>query len=243
MMRLVALACVLSLALAGCGKPIQTNIVPIKDPASYASAYSKDGFQIAFELLSPEQQIEQFNIDMTDADVVPIRIIVRNDSQNEFYIKAEQVFGKTANADLYPAYRLDQTIQRVRESEVGKAMASGAIAGVLVGAAVGAAAGAAIGGAVDGGSGAATGAAIGGATGGTVGGVSGAAGYADSVSRQIAVELRKVDWGNKVVYPGHIEHGFLFLKPGVPYESLEVLIYNVNERKNERVAISLPPRS
>lgn len=239
-MRAVSLACALSLILAGCGKPIQTNIVPIKDPSSYASAYSQDGLQIAFEMLSPEQQVEQFNIDMTDADVVPIRIIVRNDSQNEFYIKAEQVYGKTANGDLYPAYQLDQTIQRVRGSEVGKAMATGAIAGVLIGAAAGAAAGAAIGGAVDGGSGAAAGAAIGGATGGTVGGASGAVGYADSVSRQIAIELRKVDWGGKVVYPGHIEHGFIFMKPGVAYEALEVLIYNVNERRNDRVAIALP---
>src|SRR3546814_2796351 len=138
---------------------------------------------------------------MTDADVVPLRIGVRNDSQNEFYIKAEQFFGRSPNGDLYPAYRLDQTISRVRESEVGKAMASGAVAGVVVGAAIGAAAGAAIGGAIDGGSGAAQGAAIGAATGGTAGGVSGAIGYADNVSRQIAVELRKIDWGNRVVYP------------------------------------------
>jgi outer membrane lipoprotein SlyB len=239
MIRTLVMICASALILTACGKPLQTNIVPIKNPMGYASALEKDGLQIGFDTLSPSDQVEQFNVDMTNADVVPIRVVVRNDSQDEFYIKAEQIFGRTSNADLYPAYRLDQTIERIRQSEVGKAMASGAVAGVLVGAAIGAAAGAAIGGAVDGSSGAGQGAALGAATGGTAGGISGAVGYADAVSRQIAVELRKVDWGNRVVYPGHIEHGFLFMKPGVAYEAIEVLIYNVNQRKNERIAVSL----
>jgi hypothetical protein len=237
--RALVMICAVVSMLTACGKPLQTNIVPIKNPIGYASFYEKDGLQVGFDMLSPSDQVEQFNVDMTNADVMPIRVVVRNDSGDEFYIQAEQVFGRTSNADLYPAYRLDQTIDRIRQSEVGKAMASGAVAGILVGAVVGAAAGAAIGGAADGGSGAGQGAAIGAATVGTAGGVTGAVSNADAVSRQIASELRKIDWGNRVVYPGHIEHGFLFLKAGVAYEAVEVLIYNVNRRKYERIAVSL----
>lgn len=237
--RVTAALCALPLAVAACGPPLQTNIVPIKSPMSYAASYSQDGLQIGFDFLTSAEQIEQFNVDMTEADVVPVRIVVRNDSVNEYYIQAEQIFGRTANGDLYPAYRLDQSIQRVRQSEVGKGMASGAASGVIIGALVGAAAGAAIGGAIDGGGGAGQGAALGAATAGTAGGLSGAAVGADATSRRIAKEFRKIEWGNRVVYPGHIQHGFLFMKPGVNYEALEVLLYNVNERESKRIEIDL----
>jgi len=132
-----------------------------------------------------------------------VRIVVRNDDTSEYYIQAEQIFGKTANGDLYPAYRLDQSIERIRQSELGEAMARGA------------------------------------ATVGTAGGLSGASASADATTYAIKRELRKVDWGNRVVYGGRIEHGFLFMKPGVAYEALEVLIYNVNKRENTRVSLSV----
>ena len=236
MRRRVAAACCLLLLVTACGPGFQSNITPIRSPLSYPSSHQQDSLQIGFDQLSPAEQIEHFGVDMTNADVVPIRVVVRNDGTDEFYIQAEQIFGRTANGDLYPGYRLDQSVERIRQSELGAAMARGAAAGILVGAAVGVAAGAALGAAVgDAGSGAALGA----ATGGTAGGLSGAAAGADSTSRAIKQELRKVDWGNRVIYPGRIEHGFLFLKSGVAYEALEVLIYNVNKRQNTRIAITL----
>ena len=191
--------------------------------------------QIGFHFLSIQEQKEHFGIDMSKSDVLPVRIVVRNDGEHEFYLQAEQMFGRVPNGDLYPSYRLDQSIERIRRSEVGEAMARGAIAGILIGAAVGATAGAAIGGATGGDTG--EGAAIGAATAGTAGGLSGASAGADATSYAIRKELRKVDWGNRVSYPGRIEHGFLFMKPGVPYEALEVLLYNVNRSENKRIAI------
>lgn len=235
-MRRAAAAGCIALLIVGCSPGFQSNITPIRSPTAYPASHEQDGLQIGFDLLSPAQQKEHFGVDMTDADVVPIRVVVRNDATQEYYIQAEQVFGRTANGDLYPGYRLDQSVERIRQSELGAAMARGAVAGILIGAAVGAAAGAAIGGAVGD---AGAGAALGAAAGGTSGGVSGAVSEADSTSRAIKQELRKVDWGNRVVYPGRIEHGFLFLKSGVAYEALEVLLYNVNERRNTRVAVNL----
>lgn len=235
--RVLLVACCIGTALTGCASQFQANITPIKSPMSYAASYERDGLQIGFHMLPPSKQVEHFGVDMTRADVVPIRVVVRNDSDNEFYIQAEQTFGRTPNGDLYPAYRLDQSIERIRRSEIGRAMARGAIAGILVGAAVGAAAGAAIGEAAADSAG--EGAAIGAAIAGTSGGLAGAGASADATSRAIRKELRKVDWGSRVVYPGRIEHGFLFMKPGVPYEALEVLLYNVNERASERINVSL----
>ena len=226
-----------ALGLTSCGPQFKSNITPIKSPMGYATSYELDGLQIGFDVLTAEQQTAHFGVDMTRADVVPIRIVVRNDSEDEYYIQAAQVFGRTPNGDLYPAYRLDQSIDRIRKSEVGKAMASGAVAGLIIGAAVGAAAGAAIGQATSDSAG--QGAAIGAAIGGTSAGISGAAAGADSTSRTIKSELRKVDWGNRVVYPAHIEHGFLFMKAGVAYDALEVLLYNVNKRKNTRISVTL----
>jgi len=203
---------------------------------SYASSHEQDGLQLGFEKMSPKQQVEQFGVDLTSAEVVPIRIVVRNDGKDEFYIQAGQIFGLTHSKDLYPAYRLDQAVDRIRHSQIGDAMATGAATGLLVGAVVGAAAGAAIGGSVGD---AGQGAAIGAATGGASTALTGAASGADASSRAIKKELRKVDWGDRVVYPGHTEQGFLFMKSGVQYNALEVLLYNVNKRKNTRITVSL----
>ena len=233
-----ALVTIVTVALvAACAPRFQSSITPIKSPTSYRTSHQESGLQIGFHFLSPKEQVEHFGIDMTKADVIPVRIVVRNDDTDEFYIQAEQIFGKTFDGNLYPSYRLDQSIERIRRSEVGVAMVQGAMAGILIGAVVGAAAGAAIGQATADDAG--RGAAIGATTGGTTGGLSGASASADATAHAIKKELRKVDWGNRVIYPGRIEHGFMFMKPNVSYEALEVLIYNVNERENSRVIIPI----
>ncbi len=225
--------------LFACAPQFQSNVTPIRVPTSYSSSYEKNGLQIGFEVLSPAKQIEHFGVDLTPAEVMPIRIVVRNDAEDEYYIQAGQVFGVTPAEDLYPSYRLDQTVDRIRKSQIGNAMASGAATGLLVGAAVGAAAGAAIGGSVgDAGQGAAVGAAVG----GTSGGLTGATAAMDATSRAIKKELRKVDWGDRVVYPGRTEHGFLFMKSGIQYTALEILLYDVNKRKNTRIRVPLAPQ-
>lgn len=223
--------------LGGCAPGFKSDITPIKSPSSYPTSYSKDGLQIGFHFLTVEDQKRHFGVDMSRADVVPLRVVVRNDSKNEYYIKSDQIFGRTPGGDLYPAYRLDQSVQRVRQSEIGRAMAAGAATGLIVGAAIGAAAGAAIGQATADSPG--QGAAIGAAVGGTGGGLRGAAVAADGISRAIQKELRKVDWGSRVVYPGHIIHGFIFMKPGISYEALEILLHNVNERRFQRVSVGI----
>ena len=236
-LRISVVAVLLTEFVVACSPGFQSTITPIKSPTSFRTSHQEGGLQIGFHFLSSEEQVEHFGVDMTEADIVPVRFVVRNDDASEFYIQAEQIFGKTAGGDLYPAYRLDQSIERIRRSEIGEAMARGAAAGILIGAAVGAAAGAAIGDATGGDAGA--GAAVGAATLGTAGGLSGASASVDSTTHAIKKELRNVAWGNRVVYAGRTEHGFLFMKPNVPYEALEVLIYNVNARENSRVTVQI----
>lgn len=173
----LCVACSVALALAGCGPGFQSNVTPIKNPTSYKASYQSDGFQIGFDVLTTQEQVAQFGVDMTKADVVPIRVVARNDGNDELYVQEDQIFGKTDGGDLYPAYRLDQSIDRICNSEVGKAMASGAAMGLIIGAAIGAAAGAAISSSAGGNAG--QGAAVGAAVGGTGGGLSGAAAAGD----------------------------------------------------------------
>lgn len=223
------------LLAAGCAPEFQPQITPIKDPSAYRITHSEDGLSVGFHFLSVEEQKEHFGVDMSRADVVPVRVVVRNDSRREYFLDAGQVFGRTSSGDLYPVYRLDQSIERIRRSEVGRSMAKGAAAGIAVGILVGAASGAAVGG-LSGGSGT-DGAQVGAAGGAVVGGISGAGVSADATSQAIKRELRKVDWGSRVVYPGRLEHGFLFMKPGVAYDALEVRLHNVNDDLAKRVLV------
>lgn len=219
-----------------------------------AGAYDRGGLFVAFAMLSPDEQVEQFNIVMKSAaDVTPERMVVRNDGGSVLHIRSGQVLGRTAKGATYPAYPLEQTIRRVRRSRVGKAMASGAVTGMVVRvrSTLGAAAatamdvdgGAAIAMAVGGGAATAgaagRGTTLGAATARTGGGLYGAAAGADAASRQIAQELRKVNWGRRVVRPGDTERGYLFLRPNIAYEALDVLVYNVDTGETRRLSVTL----
>ena len=233
MLSRFALVLLILLVVSGCGASFQPNVTPIHSPEEYSSSFENDGLKIGFEFLNPGKQIENFGVDLTKANIQPVRIVVLNDSIYEFHIQDDQIFGRTKEMDLYPVYRIDQTTEQVLKSEIGAATSRGAITG-LAGLIVGAAAGAVIGEAVWGD------ASEGAVVGGTIGALSGAASATDAMdttSLAIKEELRKINWGNRVIHPGQIEYGFLFFKTGPVYEALRFLIFNVNQTDSKQVII------
>lgn len=225
----LTLLCIIS--LVGCAT-FKANVTSFRSPADYPNHVNLNGLIIACEVLNtPEASKEQFNVDLNAIGVLPVRLIVKNDSQSEAEIDRSQIFGILADGSMYNTYALHQSIDRIRGSEIGKGMAAGAVAGAVVLGAAGAGIGAAAGG--DSNS-AGTGAAIG----GTVGALSGGAAGADSIAEYIHKEMWYLDWGDKAVYPGYLLNGFIFL-PKAEYQRIEIGVFNISKSKMEKVVINL----
>ncbi len=230
-MKLVYIVLLCASLVAGCAT-FQANVTSFRPPTDYANHVNLNGLVIACEVLgSPELSKRQFNVDLNAIGVLPVRLIVKNDSQTEAEIDRSQIFGVLSDGSLYNTYALHQSINKIRGSEIGKGMANGAIAGALIMGAAGAGIGAAAGG--DSNS-AGTGAAIG----GTMGALGGAAEGADSIAEYIHKEMWYLDWGDKAIYPGYLINGFIFL-PKADYQKLEIGVFNISKSKMEKVTISL----
>jgi hypothetical protein len=217
----------------------QSNVVPIKQPSAYPNHVNVDGLIVAIEPLRDVEALkQQFGVDLSNADVLPVKLIVKNEGDHEVEIDSTQIFGLLADGTMYNAYQLDQATGRIRHSEIGKEMAVGAAIGAAAGIVAGAAAGAAIGAAAGGGSDSvALGAAIGGGVGGVSGGVVGATERGDAISAKIRRELRRLDWGDRVIYPGKLIYGFLFFSRK-DYQKIDINIFDI--MTNKTTVVSLP---
>ncbi|HOX54149.1 MAG TPA: hypothetical protein PLC32_01715 [Candidatus Omnitrophota bacterium] len=190
-----------------------------------------NGAIIACETLdTAEASKKQFNIDFNAKKILPVRLIVRNSGQQDIRIISSQVFGVLADGSFYNALTLDQSLQDIGLLENVKGSARGAAVGSLVGATAGAAGGAIFG---KNSSSTATGAAIGGVAGAVIGG----AGGKESIATYLDREMQDLAWVDRVVFPGYIMNGFIFL-PKADYQKIELGILN-SANKMERVTINL----
>ena len=224
---------------SGCSSPLKTSVAAFRTPSSYHSFVRWEGLELAIDPIdTPEKSEDIFGTDMWDAAILPLHLIVRNSGSHEFEINSAQVFGIAASGEMANAYTLQQASDRVRASSIGTTAATGAIVGGIAGAAVGAA----IGAGVAGEGGAATGAAVGGAVGGTSGV---AAGTSDSITHRFRRELAEQDFGDRVIRPRHIEHGFLYMK-WAQYPKVRLLIFDITTNKREELFIPIsvvrPPK-
>lgn len=220
---------------AGCAAPLRTTVAPFRPPESYPSSTQIEGLVLAVDPVDTEEHSTRiFGTDLRSAEILPLHLIVRNTGSHEFEINAAQIFGITTGGEFAGAYTLQQASQQVRESSIGTTAATG----LAVGALAGAAAGAAIGAAAGGGEGAATGAAVGGAVGG-VGGV--AEGTSDTITHRFKRELAAHDFGDRVIAPGNIEHGFVYLK-WQPYTSIRIKVFDITTNKVHEIHLPLTIR-
>lgn len=224
------------LLLGACAAPLRTSVAPFRPPEQLSNSETVWQLVIAADVLdAPEKSSRVFGTDLATADILPIQLVVKNKGSQEYEIDAAQVFG-VAGGEYYPAFNLNQAAKRVRESSIGTTVVTQAAIGALTGAAAGAAIGAAVGGAAgDTGRGAASGAAIGGAVGGTSGA---AAGASDSYTQQFRHELAAQDFGDRVIFRGDLQQGFIYLQRQ-PYTALRVKVTNITKRQTRVVEIPL----
>lgn len=230
------LVIVLLLLGIGCAAPLKTTVAPFRLPETYPSFVRIEGLELAVDPIDTEEHSTRiFGTDLRSADVLPIHLIIKNSGSHEFEINAAQLFGISAGGEFAGAYTLHQATQRVRESSIGTTAAAGAAVGALAGAA----AGAAIGGAVGGGEGAATGAAVGGAAGGVGGAAEGTT--SDAITQRFKRELAAQDFGDRVIAPGNIEHGFVYLK-WQPYTSIRIKVFDITTNKVHETQLPISVR-
>jgi hypothetical protein len=214
--------------LAGCASPLNTDTVSFLVPSSHENHKNIEGLHIAVVPVdTKEKSDETFGTDLKAAGILPIHLIVQNDGTKEFEINHEQIFG-VANDVYTVAYTLNKAANHVRSSSIGTTAVAGAITGMVAGAAIGAGIGAGVGSTSDDTSqGAASGAIIG----GTVGTASGVgAGLSDSFTAQFKRELANLAFEDRVIYPGDIQQGFIYLKWN-PYNKIRVKVFDITENK------------
>ncbi|GIX46089.1 MAG: hypothetical protein KatS3mg131_0300 [Candidatus Tectimicrobiota bacterium] len=220
----------------GCAAPLRTSVAPFRPPTQLPNAQKIGNLVVAAEVLdTPEKSKRVFGTDLAAAGILPVQLVVENRGNQEYEIDAAQIFGVVAG-EYYPAFNLSQAAQRVRESSIGTTVVGQAVLGALAGAMAGAAIGAAAGSVTDdAGRGAAAGAAIGGAAGGTAGAAEGAS---DRYTHQFRHELAAQDFGDRVIFPGDLHQGFIYLQ-WQPYTVLRVKVTNITERTTHVVELPI----
>ena len=203
---------IIILFIFGCSAPLKTDTVSFKLPSSYVNHKSVDGLRIAvIPVDSLEESEETFGTDLKTANILPVHLVIQNSSNKEFEVNHQQIFAINPNEELTVAYNLNKTAEHVRSSSIGTTAATHAVAGALAGAAVGAGLGAAIGAAV--------------------GGTSGAgAGLSDSITFQFKRELANLSFGDRVIFQGDIQQGFIYFK-WQNYKKIRVNVFNITDNK------------
>ena len=228
---LLLATCYSLLALSGCAT-FQDRVTPIRPPADYYTHTDVGGVVIATEVLStPEQSRAQFNTDLGRIGILPVKLIVKNNSGQSVQIDRSQIFGVLNDGSMYNSYALHQSVERIRGAETAK----GAVKGAGAGAAIGAVAGAALG-AVSGGDSREVGRMAG--TMGVMGGFMGAVVGGDSIASYIPEKLHYLDWGRRNIRPGYLISGFIFL-PRADYVKLKLAILNTAEDRVSEAVIKL----
>jgi len=220
-----------------CASPLKTDTVSFGLPSTQKNYQEIEGLQIAIIPVDSVKKLDEiFGTDLKDAEVLPLQLVVENKGNKEFEINNQQIFGITQDQQLTVAYSLNKAAEHVRKSSIGTTAVTHAVAGAVAGAAVGAAIGAAAGSAAgDTSSGAATGAAVGGAVGGTAGA---SAGLSDSITIKFKKELANLEFGDRVVFPGDIQQGFVYLK-WKPYQTIRVKLFNITDNKIQQLKFNV----
>lgn len=231
-MKKMIIILLIAFLITGCAT-FKANITSFQDPSAYSNHVTLNGVIVACEILNTKEASKrQFNVDLNAIGVLPVRLIVKNDSSSEVEIDRSQIFGILPDGSMYNTFALHQSIERIRGSEIGKGMATGAVAGAVAMGALGAGIGAAAGGGDSGST------AAGAAIGGTVGALGGAAAGGDSIAEYIHKEMWYLDWGDRAIYPGYLVNAFIFL-PKASYQRLEIGVFNISKNKMEKAIINL----
>ena len=222
------------LILSACSTAYQAKPLPFKTPAAYGNAVQIDGAQVAARaFVDPDEARGAFGFDIRAAGMLPVQVVIDNQSSHTFEINSQQSFLEDLQGNLWPILNRQLAHERAtRFAKTREIFEQGAYAGFL-GAAAGSVIGAAIGIVTgdDVGSALGKGAAVGAAAGASLGGVSGYA--SDDARRSIAVDLKDKSLANRAIEPGMLALGVLFF-PGEA-ESARQLRMQISVKETHKV--------
>jgi hypothetical protein len=175
-------------------------------------------------------------LNVIEAGVLPIRLIVINTTDNEIALDPDQITG-VADSVIYRTYSPQEAVDLVVGSQVFKEAIKGSQVGPVVKSVLG---GEILVKAVKGGvsgvaSGGVTGGASGVAKGATGTGLERAQGYEKALIRLITKEYTEQSIRRQTLYPGFVADGLIFLPSYAGITELRIQAYDLNNKK----AISL----
>lgn len=214
------------------------KVAPIPLPGSIMDHVNVHNVILVAKAYLEEDQAENaFGFDIRDAGLLPVRIVIDNQSASNVKISPRQTFLIDSKEQAWPLLTAEQAYQRVGASvEIGETFLSAAKPSVLAGAA-GAVAGFAIGilAGKDVGEFAVKGAAVG----ASVGAIYGGAKRQQTLEDEVRKDLAQHSLRNHSVRPGELAHGFLFFPGKNEAKSAKRLRLNV-EIAGQAQVVSLP---
>lgn len=237
--RAVSLTLVIA-AVWGCASrplPPVVSLRAIYPPQDYALSAAADGITVAAVPFAPGRDVygdprrpvdaaPATGLNVLNAGVLPVRLIVWNPTGEEIVLDPEQITGR-ADGVAYRLYAPEDAVtivtgsnefkQAIKGSQVGPVVQSLLGGELLVEAVRGGVSGAASGGVAGGASGAASGA--------TGVGLARARGYEKSMIGLITAEYKSHALSRRNLYPGSTVDGLVFLPSTVGITHLEIRLY------------------
>lgn len=231
-LRLVALLS-LVLMLSACAT-YGERVAPVPLPGSERAHVEVEGVKILAQAFANDREAsDAFGFDIRGAGLLPVRLVIDNQSQGDVRVSSDQSFLIDAERQAWPLLSAEQAYRRVRSHvELGEtaegagrpALLLGA-AGAIVGAAIGIVAGHDIGETV--GKGAAVGAAA--------GALSGGARQYEELDGRIRRDLVQESLRNSRIRSGELAYGYLFFPGREEAKSASVLRLAVDVNGKRRV--------
>ncbi len=254
--RLLTFLTVLLFLIFGCAtKPLPTIIYPkaIYPMDHYPMAAKSEGLKVTAIAIAPGRDIyadpakttdeKQANpsLNVLEAGVLLIRLVVLNETKDEIILDPEQIIG-IADTVSYRTYSPQDAADLVIQSKVFKEAIKGSQVGPVVKSILGGevffeAAKGGVGGVASGGiTGGATGAARG--TAGVV--MERAYGYEKALTQLIKQEYNEQAIKRQILYPGFIADGLIFFPSQVGITELRIQAYDLTTKKSIVLKMELP---
>ena len=216
--RLVLVTLISILFVIGCASQ-PTREVGFLLPGQLANRAVVNGAEIGVVSYADRSRAkEAFGFDVIGAGLLPVQVVIDNQTTKAFWIDAEQTLLLNQEGRAFNVLPGATAYQRIEKKgglarlgwPAAKGASLGAVTGAIIGAAIGVVSGENVGTAVG------KGAAVGGAAGAVIGGGSTMTSEArDDSHYRIVEDIDRRSLDNRDIQPGKISHGFLFFPASI----------------------------
>lgn len=249
--RLGLLLCLAAVGCVAAPLPQVVYVSAIYPQSRYPTSAEAEGIAVAVVPFAPGRDVygdptlpergrDPRSLNVLDAGMLPVRVIVWNNSREEIVLDPEQIMG-LADGVAYRPHSPSDAVAVVTGSDEFKNAIKGSQIGPVLQSFLG---GEMIGEALRGGvrgvaSGGVTGGASGMAAGATGAGLSRARGYEKSLVQLITAEYTDRAITRRTVYPGFTVDGLIFLPSRVGITRLEIRVYAPGSQQTIRLETEL----